>query len=356
MDSQPTVPRPSSPRARINWSTSVTTRAAATSASRRAEGGVVPAWLSWPMMTRVVPDLCLCTRDDADLLALALQDRPLFDMQFEIGIGREGLRRVRRPCSRCCPARRRPTRHPRRAAHRSCRGDRSPAQMPEPISERPKRRAFLVGPVDQFDRRLGGDVEVGQRAHHLEPGDHAERTVELAPVGWLSRWLPSSTGRRCRVAALAAGEHVADGVHAHGQAQRLAPAAEGVAALPVDIGERQAPHAALGRGADLAPWPSGCPTAACRRCAGWCRSWLGVRPAVRESARVLDRPARNNPPAGAGSLPRGGVRGVRRDRPGRARRCLAHRALAAVNTIYIPSGSIVGTTSRNSHRGCLLGK
>ena len=34
-----------------------------------------------------------------------------------------------------------------------------------------------------FDRRIGGDVEVVERAHHLEPGDHAQRTVELAAHG-----------------------------------------------------------------------------------------------------------------------------------------------------------------------------
>ena len=39
---------------------------------------------------RVVPDLRLRAGDDADLLFLALQDRALLDMQFEIGVGGEG--------------------------------------------------------------------------------------------------------------------------------------------------------------------------------------------------------------------------------------------------------------------------
>ena len=100
----PTVPRPSSPRARIMRSTRSMIRAAHTSASLRADGGVVPACESWPMRDRIVPDLRLRAGDDADLLRLALQDRPLLDMQLEIGIGREGGGRLLARDSRCRPA------------------------------------------------------------------------------------------------------------------------------------------------------------------------------------------------------------------------------------------------------------
>ena len=88
------MPRPSSPRARIMRSTRSMIRAAQTSASLRAEGGVVPAWRVLPDRDRVVPDLRLRAGDDADLLCLALQDRALLDMQLEIGVRRECRRRL----------------------------------------------------------------------------------------------------------------------------------------------------------------------------------------------------------------------------------------------------------------------
>ena len=54
---------------------------------------------------RVVPHLRLRAGDDADLLALALQDRPLLDMQLEIRVRRERPPPARRRDSRCRPAR-----------------------------------------------------------------------------------------------------------------------------------------------------------------------------------------------------------------------------------------------------------
>ena len=51
---------------------------------------MVPACESAPDHHCIVPNLRLCTGDDADRLVLALQDRPLLDMQLEIGIRREG--------------------------------------------------------------------------------------------------------------------------------------------------------------------------------------------------------------------------------------------------------------------------
>ena len=36
--------------------------------------------------------------------------------------------------------------------------------------------------------------QIVQRAHYLKRGHHAERAVELAAVGCVSRWLPTITG------------------------------------------------------------------------------------------------------------------------------------------------------------------
>ena len=68
---------------------------------------------------------------------------------------------------------------------------------------RGKARAFLIGPVDDADRRLGLDPGVVQRAHHLERSQRAEHAVELAP-GRLGVEMRAQTHRRFRhVAALA---------------------------------------------------------------------------------------------------------------------------------------------------------
>ena len=53
-----------------------------------------------------------------------------------------------------------------------------------------------------------------------------------------------------RVAAGTTGEHVAHRVHPHGEASGLAIGAKMVAALAVDIGERQTADPALRRGAE----------------------------------------------------------------------------------------------------------
>ena len=88
--SWPTVPRPSSPRARIMRSTRSMIRAAQTSASLRVEGGVVPAWLSWPMVTASY-QTCACAPVTMPM-CFSSRSRigPLLDMQLEIGVGREG--------------------------------------------------------------------------------------------------------------------------------------------------------------------------------------------------------------------------------------------------------------------------
>ena len=111
--------------------------------------------------------------------------------------------------------------------------------------------ALLVGPVHQLERRLGDDAEVVQRVHHLEPGEHAQRAVELAAGGLAVEMAAEQHRQALRIAAGAAGEHVADRIHPDGQPRRLALGAEPVAAAPVHLGQRQPPHAALRRGADL---------------------------------------------------------------------------------------------------------
>ena len=110
--------------------------------------------------------------------------------------------------------------------------------------------AFLVGPVDQQQRRLGLGAGFVQGAHDLEPGQHAEHAVELAARGLGVEVAADRDRRARRVAALAAEHHVAEAVHRERQADRLAPAAKEMAGLAVEIGQRLAVAAAVRQRAD----------------------------------------------------------------------------------------------------------
>ena len=111
--------------------------------------------------------------------------------------------------------------------------------------------ALLVGPHRDLDRRLGDVARIVQHAQHLQPRHHAIGAVELA-AGRLGVEMRAGHHRRLgRIAALAAGEDVAELVDLDGAARRLGPAHEEIAALAVEIGERDAADAALLRAADL---------------------------------------------------------------------------------------------------------
>ncbi len=105
--------------------------------------------------------------------------------------------------------------------------------------------AFLVGPVDQFDRGGGLDAALVQRAHDLEAGEDAERTVELAAGGLAVEVAADQHGAPGRIGAGAAGEHVADLVDADGEAGGFAVGAEAVAAEAVFGAEGEAADAAV---------------------------------------------------------------------------------------------------------------
>jgi hypothetical protein len=53
-------------------------------------------------------------------------------------------------------------------------------EHPRADHRRRKARAFLVGPCDDFDRRLGLIAEIVQAADDLEPGHHAIGAVKSA--------------------------------------------------------------------------------------------------------------------------------------------------------------------------------
>ena len=161
-------------------------RAAQTSASFRAEGGVVPAWLSCPIVDRIVPDLCLSTGDDADLLGFAFENRPLLDMQLEISVrlerrGRFGSRDNRSPPARC-------HRHPLGiGSPYALSSAKTPAQTPEPIRLCPNR---LPSSSVQLISSNGASVTIA-RSFRLRitssPAITPSAPSNFPPLGWLSR-------------------------------------------------------------------------------------------------------------------------------------------------------------------------
>ncbi|MNN46003.1 hypothetical protein D3C81_1603610 [compost metagenome] len=112
--------------------------------------------------------------------------------------------------------------------------------------------AFLVGPERHFQRRARLDAEVVERAHDLQPRQHAEVAVELAARGLGVDMAARGHGARGRGRARAARKDIADLVHAHVQPRLAAPLHHQVAPLAVFFGQRDAAHAALGGGADRA--------------------------------------------------------------------------------------------------------
>ncbi|MNI32262.1 hypothetical protein D3C73_861690 [compost metagenome] len=116
---------------------------------------------------------------------------------------------------------------------------------------RHKARALFIGPHGQFQRRLGLHAMVIQRAQHFQPGQHAVVAVELAARGLSVDVAAGHDGGQVVVAARAAREDIADGVHAHVTAGLLYPAHEQVAPLAIQVGQGQAAHAAFFRTAYL---------------------------------------------------------------------------------------------------------
>ena len=126
---------------------------------------------------------------------------------------------------------------------------------------RRKARAFLVGPVDDADRRFRLDPGIVERADHFERGQRAEHAVELA-AGRLGVEVRAEADRRlCHVAAFAQAEHRAERIDMDLEAGGLARPAEPVAHLLVLGAERQPPHAAFGRGAEFRGFVNGVPEA-----------------------------------------------------------------------------------------------
>ena len=184
-----------------------------------------------------------------------LEHRPLLDVQLDVGVRRRtGHRSVARPADalELVPE------------HGAIDGDdvEGVLQRHAPgVDEAPEHvggeaAALLVGEEGHGHRPPGADAGVVERPHDLEPGQHPEGAV-VAPAGADGVDVaPGHDRRAVAVAGSAAsrarpgGDHVADPVDPHVEAQGAHPPDHELAAAGVLVGERQAAVPAVAGVAD----------------------------------------------------------------------------------------------------------
>ena len=197
----------------------------------------------------VVPALPERTGHHADDPVLALEDRALLDVRFEVGVegaspdGRvagvaDALQRIaeRRPVDVALLQQMRERKHAgerARAAH-----------------DRNEATAFLVGPYRDTDGLLGRDAGRVERAQYLQASQNTVVAVELAARRLRVDMASGEHDRPRRIAARPYREDIAGAVDFDARARLAQPAHHQIAALPVEIGERESPHAAPGRRTD----------------------------------------------------------------------------------------------------------
>ncbi|MGY4344231.1 hypothetical protein ACVWXM_000695 [Bradyrhizobium sp. GM7.3] len=208
----------------------------------------------------VVPKHALAGIDDADGLAFGLQDRALLDVQFDeatellepdrlVAAITDAIERLADGGAISVLARQ----------------DVIGGEVADIGSGGHHRgseaRTLFVGPVDDADRRLGFDPGVVQRADHFERTERSQNAVILAAGRLRVEMRADADGRLRHVASLAQPELRAERIGVHLQAGVLAGLAEPVAYQLVLRAQRQPPHAALGRRAELRGLVDGAPEA-----------------------------------------------------------------------------------------------
>jgi hypothetical protein len=226
------------------------TRVATASASRRDVIGVDPAWDSVPRTVQSYQRKPSAASTTPITFACLFEHRSLLDVRLEVAADRMTPGRLVAEI----------------ADARELVADRSPFHVARSVGvveiesaaehagahhHRHEARAFLVGPRGDFERRLGHDAVIGERADHLEPREHAVVAVELAAGGLRVDVRAGHHRRKFRPPAVAAHEDVADAVDGDRHARLARAGDEPVTPLAVEIGERKPGHAAFGRGADL---------------------------------------------------------------------------------------------------------
>ena len=196
-------------------------------------------------------DRVVAVGDGADGDAGFLQQRALFDVQFEIGIdgaATDGVVAVVADAPEFVAE----------AASGAVGGGMGLGEGEHAGEDRGAHQAggeagaFLVGPVDDFQGASCGDAGFGDAAHGFERAEHAERAVEFAARRLGVEVAAEHHRGEAGVAAFAAGEHVAHGIDGDRQAGLAAPIGEQVAGIAVAVGQAHAVDAAMRQGGDRA--------------------------------------------------------------------------------------------------------
>ena len=122
---------------------------------------------------------------------------------------------------------------------------------PRAHHHRHKARPLFVGPEHHLNRRLGGNLQIVERAHHLQRRQHAVVAVKFAAGGLSVDMAAGDDGRQAGVAAFPAHKYIAYFIDGDAHPGLPRPAYYLVPPLAVEIGEGQTAAAALRRGADL---------------------------------------------------------------------------------------------------------
>ena len=202
----------------------------------------------------VEPPLPLPAHDHADGLAVALQNGALLDVRLD-----EGAEPVRPASGLAAVA------DPGQLAGEGRAVLIGTLQREVPVQEagvdargqhrRGETGAFLVGPVDDFDRRARPDARIVQGPDDLESRQHAEHTVEPAALRLGVEVRAGGDRGGGRVGTGAAGEHVAQLVDVQGTARLPAPPGEQIPPPAVLVGEREPGNCRLRRWRRSPPSP-----------------------------------------------------------------------------------------------------
>ena len=211
--------------------------AATTIGSRRSRIGVVPAWADRPVIVSSLHEMP-CTPVTAPMRdALVLQHRALLDVQLD-----ERVRRRARHGHRAGVA------DPFELVADSCTVDADRVECvldPQPtdvdeaahhVGREPG--ALLVGEEADGDRAAGFDAGPLQRLDHLQPGEHPE--VAVVATAGTDGVDVGTHHHRCAFAGPPRGDHVADAVDRHVEAEVAHPGHHELAPGAIVVAERQA--------------------------------------------------------------------------------------------------------------------
>jgi hypothetical protein len=197
-----------------------------------------------PLRGELGPGNALHAFHGADREAFEIEDRPLFDVQFDVGMHlRVAARRRPRIAD---PFQAVPDGLAVDADHGQRLLQRQPADVDQAAHHVGiEARAFLVGEEGHSQRTARHDLRLVERLDDFQAGQHTEVAVE-APAGADRVDVRACHHRRARLDTLAHADHIADRIDRDCKPQFAHPADDPVATSTVFGREREAIHAAPG--------------------------------------------------------------------------------------------------------------